>query len=264
MEEILNFMEQREIQLLKIKKDKEKSLLKAPEGYLRVCSSNGKVQYYYRNDPKDFNGVYMNEKERKLAEKLAQKDYDQKVLKAVEKELQAIKKYREKYPAKNAEEIFGILHEGRKKLIKPIKPTTEQYVQNWESYEYKGKHFFEDTPEFYTAKGERVRSKSEVIIADTLHREGIPYRYECPVYFEKIGNIYPDFTVLNKRTRKEMYWEHFGIMDEPVYAENMVRKLNTYAQSGMFSGKNLIATYESKNIPLNQKMVLLMIHQYLK
>ena len=43
--------------------------------------------------------------------------------------------------------------------------------------------------------------------------------------------------------------------------------LVVYPAAGLidyFSGKNLIATYESKNIPLNQKMVLLMIHQYLK
>ena len=68
---------------------------------------------------------------------------------------------------------------------------------------------------FYTSKGERVRSKSEVIIADVLNREGVPYRYEYPIYIKGIGKIYPDFTVLNIGIRKEMIWDHFGMMDDP-------------------------------------------------
>lgn len=74
-------------------------------------------------------------------------------------------------------------------------------------FEYRGKGFDESTSEFYTAKGEKVRSKSEVIIADVLSREGIPYRYEYPLYLKGIGKVHPDFTVLNVKQRKEIYWE---------------------------------------------------------
>ena len=34
--------------------------------------------YYWRKDAKDFNGVYLKEKELPIARKLAQKDYDKK------------------------------------------------------------------------------------------------------------------------------------------------------------------------------------------
>ena len=43
-------------------KEKEKSLAKAPDGSLRLCQHGNKIQYYYRDDPKDFNGVYIKEK----------------------------------------------------------------------------------------------------------------------------------------------------------------------------------------------------------
>ena len=127
-----------------------------------------------------------------------------------------------------------------------------------------GKEFSEIAPEFYTTNGERVRSKSEIIIADLLTKEGIPYRYECPIYLIGIGRIYPDFTVLNIRNRKEFLWEHFGMMDDPVYAENAIHKIRLYEQNGFFPGENLILTYESKKTPINQKILMNLIDKYLK
>ncbi|MBQ9321830.1 MAG: hypothetical protein IJ239_05705, partial [Eubacterium sp.] len=71
------------------------------------------------------------------------------------------------------------------------------YIRNWLDIQYPKKGFSEEGPEFYTSKGERVRSKSEVIIADTLARMGVPYRYEFPIRFSGTGTFHPDFTVLN-------------------------------------------------------------------
>lgn len=62
MEQIKNLLETRENQLKQMKKEKEKALGKAPEGSLRICKHGNKTQYYHRNNPKDFNGVYIKEK----------------------------------------------------------------------------------------------------------------------------------------------------------------------------------------------------------
>ena len=201
---------------------------------------------------------------RYYSKKLAQKDYDKKVLRSVESELKAIQKYNAAYPAKTAEQIYESIHKERQKLVLPIVESEEEYVEQWKSVQYQGKRFYEDLPELYTANGERVRSKSEVIIADLLSREGIPYRYEYPVFLKDFGNVYPDFTVLNVRKRKEMYWEHFGMLDEPLYAEHAVQKIATYEQNGMIQGESLIFSYETKMKPLNQKLVLHLIHHYLQ
>ena len=87
MEQIRHALETREKYLLQIKKDKERALLNIPEGALRICSHGDRTQYYQRNDPKDFNGTYIREKDIHIAQELAQKDYDQKVLRAAEREL---------------------------------------------------------------------------------------------------------------------------------------------------------------------------------
>lgn len=264
MEHINNLLEARINYLFQLKEEKEKALKSVPDGFLRICRRGKKTQYYHRTDPKDFNGVYIREKNAELARKLAQKDYDQKVLCSIDKELIAIEKYISYGPTMYVEQIYESLHKERQKLIQPIVESKEQYIHNWENVKYKGKEFEELTPEIYTAKGGRVRSKSEVIIADLLNREGIPYRYEYPIYLKGWGKVYPDFTVLNVRKRKELYWEHFGMMDDPNYVESALEKITLYEKNGIFPGGNLILTFETKKNPVNQKIVGLMIKQYLK
>ncbi len=63
MEEIRKRLLEREKELTKIKKDKERALKHVPEGSLRISSHENRTQYYYRNDPKDLNGVYIKEKD---------------------------------------------------------------------------------------------------------------------------------------------------------------------------------------------------------
>lgn len=263
MEKVKNLLREREQYLLKVQEEKEQALKAAPEGTLRINKNRNKVQYYQRNDPKDFNGTYIKEKDVQLAQKLAQKDYDKRVLRAVQSESKAIQKYLSNYPTFNAEQVYENMNKERQDLIFPIQETEEQYVQKWNEVLYQGKGFSEDTPEYYTAKGERVRSKSELIIADLLNREKIPYRYEYPIYIKNVGKVYPDFTVLDVKARKEIYWEHLGMMDDPTYVEKALRKITSYEQNGIFIGDKLILTYETRKYPLNQKLVSMMIKHYL-
>lgn len=156
------------------------------------------------------------------------------------------------------------MHRERQKLVTPIWVPDDEFVQVWQQEEYTGKEFAEGISEFYTEKGERVRSKSEVIIADLFNKNGIPYRYEYPIHLKGVGVVYPDFTTLNIQRRKEIWWEHLGMMDDPNYVENAIRKIASYEQNGIFPGENLILTYETKKNPLNQKVIKMMIQRYLK
>ena len=149
------------------------------------------------------------------------------------------------------------------KRLHPKNDAGVDVIQKWLSIPYQGKSFDDHTPELYTTKGERVRSKSEIIIADSLMRADVPYRYECPLVLKGYGKVYPDFTVLNVKLRKELYWEHLGMMDDSEYVEHALQKIATYEQNGIFPGDNLILTYETKQNPVNQKIITLMIQRYL-
>ena len=263
MNKIKMYLSQRKIFLQNLVKQKNLALSHAPEGFLRICNYKNKPRYYYRDNPQDFNGHYIRSEDSYLAAQLAQKDYDSKILVSARKELKAIDTFYSLMPHHTVEDIYSTLHPARQSLISPIQLSDEQYIKYWQSYKYPQKPFAEDMPTLYTSNGERVRSKSEIMIADLLHREKVPYRYECPLYLNGHGTIHPDFTLLRISDRKELYWEHLGIMDDPEYAEKAVHRINSYIQNEIFPGDRLILSFETRYNPLNSKIILQMIQQYL-
>lgn len=114
-----------------------------------------------------------------------------------------------------------------------------------------------------TDREERVRSKSELIIANALNSQNIPYRYEQKLTI-KGRDIYPDFNILNVRKQKEIIWEHFGLMDDPEYVAKTVRKISEYSANGFQIGDNLIVTFENNHTPLNTIQVNYYIKNFLK
>lgn len=114
-----------------------------------------------------------------------------------------------------------------------------------------------------TEQGELVRSKSEKILADKFYRMGTPYMYEYPLMINGYGYICPDFVLLNKCTRKEYYWEHFGLMSDKDYCEKSVKKINQYIKNGIYPGDKLLSTYETEKCIMDFKVVDEIIEKYL-
>ena len=168
------------------------------------------------------------------------------------------------YKNENYADIYENLHQDRKKLVTPLYISNTDYAKQWQEMAYQKKPFAEGTAELYTVKGERVRSKSEKILADFFEREGIPYRYEYPVKLAGNQIIHPDFMLLNVRTRKEYFLEHLGMMDDLKYVADAVIRLEEMAKCGIVIGKNLLITMETKNHPLNMNYVRTMIRQNLQ
>ncbi|MBP3217793.1 MAG: hypothetical protein J6M46_05420 [Lachnospiraceae bacterium] len=219
--------------------------------------------YYTFHCSGDSAGRYLSKKDLPLILSLAQKEYDQKVLRSAELERKKLIRFASAYPEVSAEQVYEQLGKDRQVLVTPIAWPDDVYIRNWLDIQYPKKGFSEEGPEFYTSKGERVRSKSEVIIADTLARMGVPYRYEFPIRFSGTGTFHPDFTVLNVRQRKEFYWEHLGMMDNDEYVESALSKIEIYQKNGCFPGSKLILTYESGKHPLHIGLLTDIIQEYL-
>lgn len=96
---------------------------------------------------------------------------------------------------------------------------------------------------YRTLRGEYVRSKSEMLIANLLFAMGIPYRYEPRVVLGG-REVSGDFWVRSRLNGKEYYWEHYGMLDNEEYAEQAAEKQRKYRAAGFRLGKNLIETYE--------------------
>ena len=77
--------------------------------------------------------------------------------------------------------------------------------------------FFEEHLIHRTARGEMVRSKSEVIIADAPRHKGVEYAYERPLTIDGVTK-YPDFTIEDMESGLTFYWEHCGMLHVPAIA----------------------------------------------
>jgi len=97
-------------------------------------------------------------------------------------------------------------------------------------------------------KGEFMISKSEVIIADKLHNNGIQYAYEAPISDETGITIHPDFTIEDNDTGITYYWEHLGLLIKDDYRSKWKRKQEWYEKNG-------IVEY-SKNPDADKQLIL--------
>ena len=256
--EIVEIKQQIEKQIVEI----EKRIIASPEGSLWIATKQWGYQYYHRIESNDSMVKYLSKKN-SLITQLAQKDYDKRLLATLQKQLKIIERFLASYDPRAAIEVYEQLSEPRKQLVTPVYPSDEEFVRQWLSVPYKKLGFRNEDPEYYTENNERVRSKSEIIIANTLKSNNIPYRYEFPVYEEGVLIAAPDFNCLNVRTRKEYYWEHLGMMGDAGYVNNNIRKIEKYALAKDFDESRLILTFETDKHPLNTKIIEAKIRRYL-
>ena len=252
---------QRKKQLERYIHDAQKRLGAAPEGSVRIIKHRDGYQFFHRTDPKDTSGVYIPKKEFQKARSLVQKKYDEKILEASREQLKLLNRFLDQYDADILKKIFEKSGEARKNMIRAVELPDEEYIHMWQAFEYSGKPFHEGAAEHYTMKHERVRSKSEVMIANALFQAGIEYRYEAPVL---LGNIvvYSDFTALRMYDREDIRWEHAGLIDDSDYRNETLAKIELYEENGFFLGENLIVTAETQKRPLNLREINRLIRHY--
>ena len=188
-----------------------------------------------------------------------QKGYIIKLRRTINAELGAIDAYLKRFPEVQAEDVYTLLGEERKKVVVPEIDNDDLIVARWSQIKYTPPDICFGTDVFKTERGDLVRSKSEYMLANMLSKHSIPYKYEKPLYLES-GTFYPDFTILDVHRRREIYLEHFGMMDDPSYLDRMLKKVNEYNRAGYRLGDNLIITMESYSQPLDiraaERMIL--------
>ena len=263
-----NLIEQAQIcrqELQQVLAKKLRSLKTAPEGRLRVAQAHEgrKLQYYHVTSRGDTKGTYIPHTQLQLAKRLAQKQYDQKLIKYLRREVAALDQLLAAADPK-IQSLYDTQCRARRLLLTPVTLPDEQYAELWKKEDWLGLPFAPDAEFYLTSRKEKVRSKSECIIADALARNNIPYRYEFPLKLKNGDTCHPDFLCLNLRTRQEFIWEHFGMMDSPDYVERTLKKLIIFGENKIFPGKNLIITMESKKNRLKTEQVESLINEFLK
>ncbi len=249
-------------------KQAEKRLKNAPKGNIVLRSRNNSPLFYRRlkNDEE-----YLGTDKENQIKALAQKRYDQEILKTFKSEKEALERLLKNLKGttriKSEEQIWANFPDALKKYVTQDISTKDGYIQRWINQTWWIKKRSSEY-HFFSLRGDHVRSKSEVIIADRLYHAGIPYHYEKPLPLgpSQFGQdiLHPDFTVLNTRTLETFYWEHLGQMDDEKYFTNAKERLEIYADAGYFPGKNLILSFETASSPLNIVYIDRLIEEYLK
>lgn len=235
-------------------------LRKSPEGGLTCQIKNGKVYYYHQtknSGAKDWMTTYIKKKDTHLAKQLAQKEYWLKAKQLLQNQLNTLKHFQATYDETALERLYDTLPEERKQLIEPLTDSTQEKLKAWAQEAYKPYDAYQEHKIYETERGEMVRSKSEVIIANFLyrHRQDLDYKYERPLKLytkdKKEILIHPDFTIINRNTGKIYYYEHAGKMDDSKYATDFVKKIELYTANNILQGSDLLITYEAAGAPLN-------------
>lgn len=235
-------------------------------GSLLCSKRKGGFEYFIVHE--DGSRQYLGDDKHELVVLLAKKKHYQKMIDVAERErgqlVRCLKILESKGALSDIDKVYPSLHEGIRKICGPFTITDDGYVSKW----LKKYNYLRDRQELNgqnrTLKGEYVKSKSEIIIADRLTYYGVPYVYEVTTASDPFFNMSkPDFLILNKRTKAEFFWEHLGKMGDPQYAARNQIKMEQFAKQGIIMGKNLIVSFECGERPLSTEYVDSIIKQLL-
>ncbi len=225
----------------------------APEGQLCYRIKAGKSYFSVRRSTDGRRtDLYLPKAEMPRIKALACKKYASWVLPDLEKDLAAAESFLKAHSGSDEDDLAA----GRDRIIlslcKDIYTTKSDFAEAWLAQKWEEQPFQDYSPQFQTLRGDIVRSKSEVFIANCLFRNDLIYLYEKPLYLPGFEYPYfPDFTVLDLYTRQESIWDHLGKMDDPGYVSRNMRKIRNYEKNGFVLGKNLFLTFETKALPFS-------------
>ncbi len=270
-------------------KGKETILVRTHKGYslLYLKDASGNI-------------TYLSKSKTERIKKLSQSRYNSDFVRAAKREIAQLDKCLkalgdEKHGTADVDEVFNHFPEVLKQYITPHPLSSEEYARKWQEgnivVKRKNIHKEDDYHKFKTIRGDYVASKSEVMIADRLLANGIPYHYEVafipetkvdknkPVYdefgmiigYEAPGfdptsrdTLHPDFYVLNKRTRKAYFWEHLGKLQDEKYCHTNLNRLIRMLDAGYKIGEDVLITHEDGANPLRTESIDDIIEKYLK
>jgi hypothetical protein len=110
-------------------------------------------------------------------------------------------------------------------------PPDDVWAQDYKRRFPKPQRDWFDSQRIHTAVGGiRVRSKSEVIIANLLTLYQIPFVYEQSLEAEDGTHRLPDFTLTWEG--QTYYWEHLGMLENIAYLERCDSRLQWYREQG--------------------------------
>ncbi len=231
----------------------------APEGRLTTTTTNGKT-YYYKVVGNQ--RVYLGDGFHAEVKNLQRKYFAAESLKRIEKNKPLLKSVLKKYHSLDTEDIIDALPQA----YKPLNPSVFSMVsgtsaRQWGSQEYSKNTAYPKGLTHRTLKGDLVRSKSEVIIANALFSKNIEYHYEEVLEIDG-HSIAPDFLIRSKGQQGDKIWEHFGLIGQQSYLDSCLWKIRLYLENGYRPWEDVIFTFDDQYGNINAAVISQIISSF--
>ena len=246
----------------------DKELSDAPDGKLSYNKSENRIQLLHiinQNGRRIRKGINNNETMKRA---LARKELAKRSVEILRNNRNSVMKALGNHEGFNLKDVLASMpraysylpeeyfYENNSRLLLEVDDRICRNIE-WGNQDYPESMYHSEMKNKMTSNGTYVRSKSELLIYESLLNNGIPMHYDE----EQIVNgifIVPDFTFMDSRGDL-FYWEYFGMMDDSVYAKRNLKKLSDYYDAGIIPGDNLITTFD-KSDSINMAMIQAIIN----
>lgn len=233
----------------------QKELNSLPAGKLVIRKEKGKMNFVHYLTEKESGAGKIRRgitKQPEMIRALARKQYLQESLSLLQKNIPALESLLKKHLEPTPDNLLKKLPKSWQQLPAGLFSEEWQEARDWAAAEFEQDKSRPEEKCHVTTGGLRVRSKSEVVIAEKLEAYQIPFRYEQVLYIEN-RRFSPDFTIFHRG--ELFYWEHCGLVGNPRYMKHHKWKLDMYERAGIVPWKNLIVTYDDETGNLDSRMI---------
>lgn len=249
-----------------------RELRNSQDGSLWCCMNGGKETFYhtYHKDGRYVRTAIGREPDKMKA--LARGEYLSVASKALEHNIGVLEKAEKNLITYDFDYLKGKMKKAYRKLpyeyffgdqiggegIFAVAGTEDALKRHsaWAKEPYEKSTYKPELRRLPTSAGYKVRSKSEQHIVEQLVNYGVPHRYEQVI--RAGSNVFASDWVFRDRNLELFYWEHAGMMDDPVYRARHKRKMVQLEQAGIVPWRNLIITYDNDgviNVPLIKSII---------
>lgn len=234
----------------------------APPGTLMLITEGGRQHYVNRYEEE---GVFHR---RRLApgdpllRQLARKEFLRQELMLLKEDAAAVRACCRRYEEPSAASVLARLKKAYAKLperyfFTPLgaedKTAGSEAMRRFMQNKYEQSSYKPEKKIHITSRGLRVRSKSELLIAEAFYSHDVAFHYEEVLLLGE-RRFAPDFTIMRADGRL-VYWEHCGLPDNEAYMAAHREKLKHYEAAGIVPWKNFIVTYDEADGTLNLRII---------
>lgn len=274
---LLERVKNRDEILLKSISDAKRTIRSLPAGNLECHRRGNGFRWYV---VKNGNREYLKKSDHLIAEKLAYKHRLKMKIEKMEMEHAALKMFTllmKNIEADNGDAVVSttknnklrkvirvrdlVSNDRRLKLNPEIERLADCYydrihpeITQWKYEDYAKLDYKNEEKKVGTLTGGKTVSKDETIIENILATHGLEIRKD-PELILSGESVYPDWEIMDPKTGRTLYWEHFGMLDRPYYLYHNVHKLKLYMENGFYPMVNFIATFMGDPYRIDSQLV---------